>query len=125
MASRADAVVLVVGLTQEQEAESHDRKTLLLPGHQQDLISAVAGSVLPGRPVVLVVMSGGPVDISFAKADSRIQSILWVGYPGQAGGQAITEIIFGDHNPGMKVSLIIDCSSNVEDFTVMSGNLLH
>ncbi|CAK9870839.1 unnamed protein product [Sphagnum jensenii] len=100
VASRADAVVLVVGLTQEQEAESHDRKTLLLPGHQQDLISAVAGSVLPGRPVVLVVMSGGPVDISFAKADSRIQSILWVGYPGQAGGQAITEIIFGDHNPG-------------------------
>ncbi|CAM6007271.1 unnamed protein product [Sphagnum balticum] len=100
VASRADAVVLVVGLTQEQEAESHDRKTLLLPGHQQALISAVAGSVLPGRPVVLVVMSGGPVDISFAKADSRIQSILWVGYPGQAGGQAITEIIFGDHNPG-------------------------
>ncbi|CAK9268160.1 unnamed protein product [Sphagnum jensenii] len=100
VASRADAVVLVVGLTQEQEAEFHDRKTLLLPGHQQDLISAVAGSVLPGRPVVLVVMSGGPVDISFAKADSRIQSILWVGYPGQAGGQAITEIIFGDHNPG-------------------------
>jgi len=38
--------------------------------------------------------------LSFAKEDDRIQSILWVGYPGEAGGQAIAEVIFGDHNPG-------------------------
>jgi len=52
------------------------------------------------KPVVLVLLSGGPVDISSAKNDKNIGSILWAGYPGQAGGTAIAEIIFGDHNPG-------------------------
>jgi beta-D-xylosidase 4 len=99
VASNADAVVLVVGLTQEQETESLDRTSLLLPGFQQDLISAVA-NYANGCPVVLVIMSAGPVDISVAKEDSRIQSIMWVGYPVEAGGQAIANIIFGYHNPG-------------------------
>ncbi|CAK9231383.1 unnamed protein product [Sphagnum troendelagicum] len=99
VASNADAVVLVVGLTQEQETESLDRTSLLLPGFPQDLISAVA-TYANGCPVVLVIMSAGPVDISVAKEDSRIQSIMWVGYPGEAGGQAIANIIFGYHNPG-------------------------
>ncbi|CAM6032967.1 unnamed protein product [Sphagnum compactum] len=99
VALNADTVVLVVGLTQEQETESLDRTSLLLPGFQQDLISAVA-TYANGCPVVLVIMSAGPVDISVAKEDSRIQSIMWVGYPGEAGGQAIANIIFGYHNPG-------------------------
>jgi len=47
-----------------------------------------------------VILSGGPVDISSAKYNEKIGSILWAGYPGQAGGTAIAEIIFGDHNPG-------------------------
>ncbi|CAK9275996.1 unnamed protein product [Sphagnum jensenii] len=99
VASNADAVVLVVGLTQEQETESLDRTSLLLPGFQQDLISAVA-TYANGCPVVLVIMSAEPVDISVAKEDSHIQSIMWVGYPGEAGGQAMANIIFGYHNPG-------------------------
>ena len=98
-ASQTDAAVIIVGLTQEQESEANDRTSLLLPGHQQDLITAVAGAA-NGRPIVLVIMSAGPLDISFAKNDNRIQSILWVGYPGQSGGQAIAEVIFGNHNPG-------------------------
>jgi beta-D-xylosidase 4 len=99
VASNADAVVLVVGLAQQQETESLDRTSLLLPGFQQDLISAVA-TYANGCAVVLVIMSAGPVDISVAKEDNRIQSIMWVGYPGEAGGQAIASIIFGYHNPG-------------------------
>ncbi len=95
VASNADTVLLA----QEQETESLDRTSLLLPGFQQDLISAVA-TYANGCPVVLVIMSAGPVDISVAKEDSRIQSIMWVGYPGEAGGQAIANIIFGYHNPG-------------------------
>ncbi|PON61597.1 Glycoside hydrolase [Parasponia andersonii] len=98
VAKRANYVVLVVGLDQTQEREDHDRDHLALPGRQEELIAAVAKAAK--KPVVLVLLSGGPVDLSFAKYDRRIGSILWAGYPGEAGGLALAEIIFGDHNPG-------------------------
>ncbi|XP_062098606.1 probable beta-D-xylosidase 7 [Humulus lupulus] len=98
VAKGADYVVLVVGLDQSQEREDHDREHLALPGKQEELISTVAKAAK--KPVVLVVLSGGPVDVSFANYDRRIGSILWAGYPGEAGGLALAEIIFGDHNPG-------------------------
>lgn len=97
-AGNADATVLIVGADQQLEAESRDRTDLLLPGQQQQLISQVAAA--SKGPVVLVIMSGGPFDISFAKDDNKISGILWVGYPGQAGGAAIADVIFGAYNPG-------------------------
>ncbi|WJX79832.1 putative beta-D-xylosidase 2 [Trifolium repens] len=100
-ARHADATVLVIGLDQSIEAEFVDRTNLLLPGHQQDLVSKVAAA--SKGPTILVLMSGGPVDITFAKNDPRIASILWAGYPGQAGGAAIADILFGTANPGGKL----------------------
>ena len=97
-AEEADAVVLVMGLDQTQEREMKDRTTLALPGQQQSLITQIASSAK--GPVILVIMSGGPVDVAFAKESELIGGMLWVGYPGEAGGQAIAEIIFGDYNPG-------------------------
>ncbi|KAK1354270.1 putative beta-D-xylosidase 2 [Heracleum sosnowskyi] len=102
-ARNADATVLVMGLDQSIEAEFRDRTGLLLPGHQQELVSKVAAA--SKGPTILVLMSGGPVDISFAKNDPRIGGILWVGYPGQAGGTAIADILFGSHNPGGKLPM--------------------
>ena len=97
-ASQADATVLVMGLDQSIEAEARDRADLLLPGHQQELVSKVA--MVSKGPIVLVLMSGGPVDVSFAENDQRITAIIWAGYPGQAGGAAIADILFGLANPG-------------------------
>jgi hypothetical protein len=97
-ARQADATILVMGLDQSIEAESRDRVGLLLPGHQQELVSRVAKA--SKGPTVLVLMSGGPVDVSFAKNDPRISAILWAGYPGQAGGAAIADVLFGTTNPG-------------------------
>ncbi|XVE60465.1 hypothetical protein DITRI_Ditri05aG0130800 [Diplodiscus trichospermus] len=97
-AKEADHVVLVMGLDQTQEKEEHDRVDLVLPPKQQNLISRVARAAK--NPVILVILSGGPVDITFTKYDKHIGSILWAGYPGEAGGLALAEIIFGDHNPG-------------------------
>ncbi|KAK6131149.1 hypothetical protein DH2020_035111 [Rehmannia glutinosa] len=99
IAKQADRVVLVMGLDQSQETEDHDRVDLTLPGQQESLIRAVAAA--SKKPVVLVLVCGGPVDVSFAKDDPKIGSILWAGYPGEAGGIAIAEIIFGEHNPGL------------------------
>ncbi|VAH38123.1 unnamed protein product [Triticum turgidum subsp. durum] len=96
-AASADVTVLVVGADQSIERESLDRTSLLLPGQQTQLVSAVANA--SRGPVILVVMSGGPFDISFAKASDKISAILWVGYPGEAGGAAIADILFGSHNP--------------------------
>jgi hypothetical protein len=48
-------------------------------------------------PLIVVLMSGGPVDISWAKANAN--AIIWSGYPGQSGGTAIAEVIFGKFNP--------------------------
>ena len=100
MALQADYVVLMMGLDQTQEREELDRVDVLLPGRQQELITSVAKAAK--RPLVLVLLSGGPIDVSFAKDDSRIGGIFWAGYPGQGGGIALAEIIFGDHNPGNK-----------------------
>lgn len=99
----ADATVLVMGLDQTIEAEARDRVSLLLPGYQQELISKVA--MASRGPVVLVLMSGGPIDVTFAKNDPRVLAILWVGYPGQAGGAAIADVLFGAANPGGKLPM--------------------
>ncbi|KAH8502535.1 hypothetical protein H0E87_014004 [Populus deltoides] len=102
-AKKADATIILAGIDLSIEAESLDRDDLLLPGYQTQLINQVA-SVSNG-PVVLVLMSAGGVDISFAKSNGDIKSILWVGYPGEEGGNAIADVIFGKYNPGGRLPL--------------------
>ncbi|KAL3698742.1 hypothetical protein R1sor_012818 [Riccia sorocarpa] len=96
--SYADAIVIMVGLDQTQEGEALDRASLLLPWNQQILVETVANYA--EVPTVLVIMSGGAVDLTFAKDNPNIHGILWIGYPGQGGGQALADILFGHHNPG-------------------------
>lgn len=98
IAKEADFVIIVAGLDLSQETEDYDRVSLLLPGKQMALVSSVAAA--SEKPVILVLTGGGPLDVSFAKKDPRIASILWIGYPGEAGGKALAEVIFGDYNPG-------------------------
>ncbi|KAJ6343735.1 hypothetical protein OIU76_005475 [Salix suchowensis] len=102
-ARQADATILVMGLDQSIEAEFRDRTGLLLPGRQQELVSKVAAS--SKGPTVLVLMSGGPIDVSFAENDPKIGGIVWAGYPGQAGGAAISDILYGTTNPGGKLPM--------------------
>lgn len=94
----ADHVVLIMGLDLSLEREGRDRMDLTLPKKQESFITSVAK--VSKKPVVLVLLCGGPIDVSFAKNDPKIGSILWSGYPGEAGPFAVAQIIFGDHNPG-------------------------
>jgi beta-glucosidase-like glycosyl hydrolase len=96
LAKQSDAVILVIGSDNSIASEGHDRTTLSLPGNQEQLIEEVKEAAK--GPVIVVLMSGGPYDISYAKAN--VQGVLWVGYPGQSGGQALAEVLFGDYNPG-------------------------
>ncbi|KAJ0793933.1 putative glycosidase [Helianthus annuus] len=103
VAAAADAVVLVMGSDLSIEAESRDRIDITLPGQQNLLITEVA-SVSKG-PVILVIMSGGGMDIQFAKVNPKITSILWVGFPGEAGGAALADIVFGRYNPSGRLPM--------------------
>ena len=111
LVASADAVVLVVGLTSEgqrpsDEAEGHDRAALTLPDNQDAMITAVAAAAAKAsKPVTLVSMNGGPLDLSAVKANAAIASIMWCGYPGQSGGDAIADAIFGKTNPSGKLSV--------------------
>ncbi|KAL7262437.1 hypothetical protein ACSBR1_000752 [Camellia fascicularis] len=99
----SDVVIVIAGLDLSQENEGRDRVSLLLPGRQMDLISAVSSA--SKAAIILILMGGGPIDVSFAKENPEIASILWIGYPGEAGGQAIAEVIFGKFNPGGRLPM--------------------
>ncbi|XP_056684775.1 probable beta-D-xylosidase 6 [Spinacia oleracea] len=111
----SDYVILTVGLDLTQETEDKDRITLLLPGKQMDLLSLVAS--VSRKHIILVLTGGGPLDVSFAEADSRIARILWIGYPGETGGEALAEVIFGDYNPAAGISNIFlhRLAENIQD----------
>ena len=63
--------------------QGRDRTTLIYPGNQSFLMETVAAAAsLQNKPVIVVTMGGGPVDLSLAKSNSNISAIIWCGYPG-------------------------------------------
>jgi beta-glucosidase len=93
MAAKADAVVLAVGFDPSTETEGMDR-TFSLPPGQDELIQRVAAK---NKNTIVVVTSGGGVDMS-AWID-RVAGVVEAWYPGQEGGTALAEVLFGDINP--------------------------
>jgi beta-glucosidase len=98
LANDAELVVMVLGENQDMIGEHASRSTLDLPGRQPQLLQAVTAT---GKPVVLLLMNGRPLDISWAT--ENIPSILEIWYPGSEGGNAVADLLFGDANPGGKL----------------------
>ncbi|KAJ4878594.1 Beta-D-xylosidase 4 [Raphanus sativus] len=121
LAGDADVTVLVMGADKSIEEESRDRVDLNLPGQQEELVTQVAKAAK--GPVLLVIMSGGGFDITFAKNDPKIAGILWVGYPGEAGGIAIADIIFGRYNPSGRLPMTWYPQSYVEKVPMTNMNM--
>jgi beta-glucosidase len=100
----ADAVVLVLGLSQRLEGEEMpikidgfsggDRTNLNLPAEQEMLLEAVTAT---GKPVIVVLTNGGAMSVN--KAQEKAAAILLAGYGGQQGGNAVADVLFGDYNP--------------------------
>lgn len=99
-ASRSDVAVVVLGGGQRTCGENKSRTSLDLPGRQLDLLQAVMAT---GKPVVLVLINGRPLSINWA--DRFVPAILEAWYPGAYGGTAIAEVLFGDYNPGGKLTV--------------------
>jgi beta-glucosidase len=93
-AKGAEVVILGLGEKQGISGEGFDRTSLDLPGSQEQLLEAI---VATGKPVVLVLENGRPLTIPWATA--HVPAILEAWYPGELGGQAIAETLFGDNNP--------------------------
>jgi beta-glucosidase len=94
LAKRSDLAILVLGEIDLMSAESASRSSLRLSGGQQELLEAVAAT---GKPVVLVLVNGRPLDISWAS--ERVPAILEAWYPGSQGGNGVADVLFGDANP--------------------------
>ena len=117
IARQADAVVLVLGLTARMEGEEMrlhidgfdggDRTKLTLPDPQEALLRHI---VALGKPTVLVLLNGSALSIPWA--DDHVPAILEAWYPGQAGGTAIAETLFGDYNPGGRLPITFYRSVN-------------
>ena len=98
LAKKSDASVLVLGETANMSGEYASRSTLELPGLQEELLEKV---VALGKPVALVLVSGRPLNISWAS--EHVPAVVMAWQPGTEAGDAIVDILFGDANPGGKL----------------------
>ena len=96
----SDVTVMVLGELQSMSGERASRANLNLPGKQEELLEA---AVATGKPVVLVLLNGRPLDIRWAS--EHVPAILEAWYPGTEGGNAVADLLFGDANPGGKLPL--------------------
>ena len=116
-ASQADAIVAFLGLSPELEGEEMplhvdgfdggDRSTIEFPAVQQRLMDALAST---GKPLVVVLMNGGA--LALGKTAQQASAVLEAWYPGQAGGEAIVDSLFGENNPSGRLPVTFYASTS-------------
>ena len=97
----ADVAVVVVGLNHDWETEGHDRSTMALPDPQPELIRRVAAA---NDRTVVVVNAGAPVDLDWL---DEVPAALQLWYPGQEGGHALADVLYGDVNPAGRLPFTV------------------
>ncbi len=99
-AKNSDVAVVVLGDSTKTVGETQSRTSLDLPGRQLDLIQAVYAT---GKPVIVVLINGRPMSVNWV--DKNVPGILEAWFPGAPGGTAIADVLFGDYNPGGKLTV--------------------
>jgi beta-glucosidase len=100
LARQSDVVMLCLGESEGMSGENASRSTLRLPGMQEELALAVAAA---GKPVVLLVVSGRPVEL--AAVEPKMAAILAVWQPGTRGGAAVADLLLGRRNPSGRLAV--------------------
>ena len=95
---RADAIIVIGGISAQMEGEGGDKADIELPRVQQRLVRAMHAT---GKPVVMVNCSGSA--IAFGSIEDQYDALLQAWYPGQGGACALADVLFGDYNPGGKL----------------------
>ena len=99
-AKKADVAIVVLGESNELVEENRDVASLDLHGMQQELIEAIQKT---GTPVVCVLLNGRPLSINWI--NDNIPAIVEGWFPGEAGGKAVADVLFGNYNPGGKLPI--------------------
>jgi beta-glucosidase len=99
-AASADEVVAVLGETASMAGEAASQASMELPGIQEEMLEA---AVSAGKPVILVLENGRPLDIRWAA--QHVPAILEAWYPGSEGGNGVADVLFGEVNPGGKLPI--------------------
>jgi beta-glucosidase len=99
-AKRADVAIVVLGGGARTCGENKSRTSLDLPGRQLDLVKAIHAT---GTPTIAILINGRPLSINWC--DKYLPAILEAWYPGSEGGTAVAEALFGDYNPGGKLTV--------------------
>lgn len=99
-AKQSDVTLLVIGGNTQTAGENKSRTSLDLPGHQLALAKAIHQT---GKPYVVVLLGSQPMSINYV--DLHAPAIIYAGYPGVKGGLAVADVLFGDYNPGGKLTL--------------------
>ena len=97
VAKQSDISIITVGI---QEGEFQDRAMLSLPGHQEELIKSVAAT---GKPVIVLIVGGSAVTMN--NWIDKVSSIVDIWYPGEEGGHAVADVLFGDYNPAGRLPI--------------------
>lgn len=97
IANKSDIAIVVAGI---EEGEFRDRALLNLPGHQEEMIKAVAKT---GKPIAVVFVGGSAIVMN--EWISNIPAIIDVWYPGDEGGNAVADVLFGDYNPAGRLPI--------------------
>jgi len=105
IAAQSEVIIAVMGensglFKTSISGEGSDRVDLDLPGRQKELLQALRKT---GKPLILVLVNGRPLSIKWEK--ENIPAILEAWYPGEEGGNAIADVLFGDYNPGGKLPI--------------------
>ncbi|WP_313581428.1 beta-glucosidase BglX [Chishuiella sp.] len=100
IAKNSDVIVAVMGENENQTGEATSQTNIDLPGNQKELLKELKKL---GKPIVLVLMSGRPMTISWE--NDNMDAILYAWYPGTMGGLAITDVLYGKYNPSAKTPM--------------------
>lgn len=101
-AKKADVAIVVLGESNELVEENRDVADLNLHGMQQELIEAIQKT---GTPVVCVLLNGRPLSTNWIA--ENIPAVLEGWFPGEFGGRAVADVLFGDYNPGGRLPITV------------------
>ncbi|KAL2870565.1 beta-xylosidase XylA [Aspergillus lucknowensis] len=119
-AHRADAIIFAGGIDNTIEAEAMDRQSIAWPGNQLKLIDQLSKL---NKPLVVLQMGGGQIDSSSLKANKNVNSLIWGGYPGQSGGDALFDIITGKRAPAARLVTTQYPAEYADQFPAIDMNL--
>jgi len=101
-AEKSDLTIVVLGDSMKTVGESASRTSLDLPGRQLDLVKAVQAT---GKPTIVVLINGRPMSINWI--NKYVPGIVEAWFPGAQAGTAIADVLFGDYNPGGKLTVTV------------------